>query len=203
MHWYPLITNVISFVAQREKRRHDIPRLLLQNQMGLDKELDAQPQSTGCHIVHLLADAVSQIQPQVLSFAACKLQPKVVHFNYAQLSANLERDERKLVAKVDGGKGSAVWQQLWGNSRSRQEEALRVLLKIIFLFRAGDYNVKRGSYHIEFWQGSRVRLFRLHMPSGATKERLSLDALVRSNLAEEIYYIEYLYHGLLTFLCCD
>lgn len=97
MHRYPLITNVISFIAQRVKRRHDIPRLLLQNQMGLDKELDAQPQSAGRHIVHLLADAISQIQPQVLSFAACELQPKVVHFNYAQLSANLERDERMLV----------------------------------------------------------------------------------------------------------
>lgn len=62
--------------------------------MRLHKELDAQPQSTGRYIIHLLADAVPQIQPQVLPFAACELQPKVVHFNYAQLSANLEREER-------------------------------------------------------------------------------------------------------------
>lgn len=72
----------------------NIPRLFLQNEMGLHEELDAQPQSTGRHIVHLLADAVPQIQPQVLSFAAGKLQPKVVHFNYAQLSANLQSNER-------------------------------------------------------------------------------------------------------------
>lgn len=78
-----------------------IPRLFLQYQMRLHKELDAQPQSTGRHIIHLLADAVPQIQPQVLSFAACELQPEVVHFNYAQLSANLERS-KKWVTKVDG-----------------------------------------------------------------------------------------------------
>lgn len=72
----------------------NIPRLFLQNEMGLHKELDPQPQPTGRHIIHLLANAISQIQPQVLSFAACKLQPKIVHFNYAQLPANLERDER-------------------------------------------------------------------------------------------------------------
>lgn len=72
----------------------NIPRLFLQNQMRLHKELDAQPQSTGRYIIHLLADAVPQIQPQVLSLAARELQPKVVHFNYAQFSANLEREER-------------------------------------------------------------------------------------------------------------
>ena len=63
--------------------------------MGLHEELDAQPQPTGRHIIHLLADAIPQIQPQVLSFAARELQPKVVHFNYTQLSANLEGDKRK------------------------------------------------------------------------------------------------------------
>lgn len=68
----------------------NIPSLLLQNEMGLHKKLDPQPQSTGSHVIHLLADAIPQIQPQALSFAACELQPKVVHFNYAQLSANLE-----------------------------------------------------------------------------------------------------------------
>lgn len=60
--------------------------------MGLHEELDPQPQSTRRHIIHLLADSIPQIQPQVLSFAARELQPKVVHFNYAQLSTNLERD---------------------------------------------------------------------------------------------------------------
>lgn len=69
----------------------NVPRLLLQNQMRLHKELDAQPQPTGRHIIHLLADAVPQIKPQVLSFAARELQPKVINFNYAQLPANLER----------------------------------------------------------------------------------------------------------------
>lgn len=79
------------------------PRLFLQDEMGLHEELDAQPQSTGRHIVHLLADAVPQIQPQVLPFAACELQPKVVHFDYAQLSANLERGGRSGSRKVDFG----------------------------------------------------------------------------------------------------
>ena len=77
----------------------NIPRLFLQNEMGLHEELDPQPQSTGRHVIHLLADAVPQIQPQVLPFAACELQPKVVYLNYAQLSANLERDERNVVTK--------------------------------------------------------------------------------------------------------
>ena len=160
-----------------------IPRLLLKNQMGLDKELDAQPQSTGRHIVHLLADAVSQIQPQVLSFAACELQPKVVHFNYAQLSANLERDERNLVAKVDGGKGSAVWAQLWGNGKSRQGEALR---DILFIY-SGRLHCEKGQ--LTYWV-----LSGLH---GVTKERSSLDVLVHPNLAggfkKCIIYTHYLY----------
>lgn len=76
------------------KRLVNTPCLFLQNEMGLHKELDPQPQSTGRHIVHLLADAVPQIEPQVLSLAACELQPKVVYLNYAQLSANLGRDDR-------------------------------------------------------------------------------------------------------------
>lgn len=59
--------------------------------MGLHEELDPQPEPTGCQIIHLLADAVPQIQPQVFSFAACELQPKVVYFDYAQLSANLKK----------------------------------------------------------------------------------------------------------------
>lgn len=74
-------------------RAFKVPRLLLQNQMGLHEELDPQPEPTGCQIIHLLADAVPQIQPQVFSFAACELQPKVVYFDYAQLSANLKKDE--------------------------------------------------------------------------------------------------------------
>lgn len=61
--------------------------------MGLHEELDPQPEPTGCQIIHLLADAVPQIQPQVFSFAACELQPKVVYFDYAQLSANLKKDK--------------------------------------------------------------------------------------------------------------
>lgn len=65
--------------------------------MGLHEELDPQPEPTGCQIIHLLADAVPQIQPQVFSFAACELQPKVVYFDYAQLSANLKK------GKTSGG----------------------------------------------------------------------------------------------------
>lgn len=67
--------------------------------MGLHEELDPQPEPTGCQIIHLLADAVPQIQPQVFSFAACELQPKVVYFDYAQLSANLKK------GKTSGGGG--------------------------------------------------------------------------------------------------
>lgn len=62
--------------------------------MGLHEELDPQPEPTGCQIIHLLADAVPQIQPQVFSFAACELQPKVVYFDYAQLSANLKKGKQ-------------------------------------------------------------------------------------------------------------
>lgn len=65
--------------------------------MGLHEELDPQPEPTGCQIIHLLADAVPQIQPQVFPFAACELQPKVVYFDYAQLSANLKK------GKTSGG----------------------------------------------------------------------------------------------------
>lgn len=78
----------------------NIPCLFLQNQMRLHKELDAQSQSTWRHIIHLLADAVPQIQPQALAFATCELQPKVVHLNYAQLSANLERDESLITTRT-------------------------------------------------------------------------------------------------------
>lgn len=77
--------------GERGDKGELVPRLFLQNEMGLNKELDSQPESTGRHVIHLLADAIPQIQPQVLPFAACELQPKVVHFNNAQLSANLER----------------------------------------------------------------------------------------------------------------
>lgn len=58
--------------------------------MGLHEKLDPQPESTGRHVIHLLADAIPQIQPQVLPFAARELQPEVVHLNNTQLSANLE-----------------------------------------------------------------------------------------------------------------
>lgn len=58
--------------------------------MRLHEELDAQPQPTRSHAVHLLADAVPQIQPQVLAFAAGELQPEVVHLDDAQLPAHLE-----------------------------------------------------------------------------------------------------------------
>lgn len=75
--------------------------------MGLHEELDPQPEPTGCQIIHLLADAVPQIQPQVFSFAACELQPKVVYFDYAQLSANLKK------GKTGGG----------GVTKNRRSEA--------------------------------------------------------------------------------
>lgn len=72
-----------------------VPRLFLQNQMWLHEELDAQPQPAGRHVVHLLADAVPQIQPQVLAFASRELQPEIVDLNDAQLSANLDRGRRE------------------------------------------------------------------------------------------------------------
>lgn len=84
----------ICTVSMQARELVNVPRLFLQNEMGLHEELDPQPQSTGRRVIHLLADAVPQIQPQVLPFAACELQPKVVRLNYAQLSANLERVER-------------------------------------------------------------------------------------------------------------
>lgn len=74
--------------------------------MGLHEELDPQPEPTGCQIIHLLADAVPQIQPQVFSFAACELQPKVVYFDYAQLSANLKKGKT--------GGGGHKKQTKWG-----------------------------------------------------------------------------------------
>lgn len=80
-----------TFYTQIELKHTNIPSLLLQYEMGLHKKLDPQSQSTGRQAIHLLADAVPQIQPQVLSFAACELQAKVVHFNNTQLSANLDR----------------------------------------------------------------------------------------------------------------
>lgn len=76
-----------------KQKKKEIPRLFLQNQVRLHKELDAQPQPTGRHAVHLLADAVPQIQPQVLALGSGELQAEVVHLNDAQLSANLERKE--------------------------------------------------------------------------------------------------------------
>lgn len=72
-----------------------IPGLFLQNEMRLDEELDPQPQSARRHVVHLLADAIAQVHPQVLPFAASQLQPKVVHFDDAQLPANLQKRERE------------------------------------------------------------------------------------------------------------
>ena len=60
--------------------KHPVPGLLLQDEMGLHKELDAESQATRRHVVHLLADAVPQVQPQVLPLAAGELQSEVVHF---------------------------------------------------------------------------------------------------------------------------
>lgn len=91
--------KIVVFARESVK----IPRLLLENQVRLHEELDSQPQPTRHHAVHLLADAVPQIQPQVLPFAARELQPEVVHFNYAQLSANLGRDTATKVTKLDFG----------------------------------------------------------------------------------------------------
>lgn len=71
------------------------PRLLLQNEMRLHEELDAQPQPARRHVVHLLADAVPQIEPQVLAFAAGELQAKVVDLDDAQLPAHLPRGRER------------------------------------------------------------------------------------------------------------
>lgn len=101
--------------------------------MRLHEELDAQPQPTGSHVIHLLADAVPQIQPQVLAFAASELQPEVVHLNYAQLSANLGRDERPASNKVDfrereevlKGDLKTAWERLLrGHGKSLRQEKL-------------------------------------------------------------------------------
>lgn len=59
--------------------------------MRLHEELDAQPQPARRHVVHLLADAVPQVEPQVLAFAAGELQAKVVDLDDAQLPAHLPR----------------------------------------------------------------------------------------------------------------
>lgn len=82
--------------------------------MRLHEELDAQPQPTRSHVVHLLADAVPQIQPQVLAFAAGELQPEVVHLDDAQLPAHLEgkkgriRTNEKMRVPGRGG-GVKTW----------------------------------------------------------------------------------------------
>lgn len=73
-----------------------IPRLFLQNEMGLHEEFDTQPQSTWSQAVHLLAYTVPQVQPQVLPLASRKLQAKVVHLNDPQLSAYLHKRKDKL-----------------------------------------------------------------------------------------------------------
>lgn len=67
-----------------------LPGLFLQDEVRLHKELDAQPQPARRHVVHLLADAVPQIEPQVLALAAGELQAQVVHLNDAQLPAHLQ-----------------------------------------------------------------------------------------------------------------
>lgn len=67
-----------------------LPGLFLQDEMRLHEELDAQPQPARRHAVHLLADAVPQIEPQVLALAAGELQAQVVHLNDAQLPADLQ-----------------------------------------------------------------------------------------------------------------
>jgi len=43
-----------------------VPGLFLQDEVRLHEELDAEPQAARHHAVHLLADAVPQVQPQVL-----------------------------------------------------------------------------------------------------------------------------------------
>lgn len=90
--------------------------------MRLHKELDAQSQSTRHHIVHLLADAVPQIQPQALAFAPCELQPEVVHLNYAQLSANLERDG-DLITTGMFDKETIEERALWGGKANNLDAA--------------------------------------------------------------------------------
>lgn len=97
--------------SKQKKKTPKIPCLFLQNQVRLHKELDAQPQATGRHVVHLLADAVPQIQPQVLALGAGELQPEVVHLNDAQLPANLQRNKcRMRENKEEDVRGvRAVW----------------------------------------------------------------------------------------------
>lgn len=87
--------------------RAHTPGLFLQNEMRLHKELDAQPQPAGRHVVHLLADAVPQIEPQVLAFAAGELQAKVVDLDDAQLPAHLRRGrrEREQSGSLQSGRG--------------------------------------------------------------------------------------------------
>ena len=63
--------------------------------MGLHEEFDAESQPTRRHVVHLLADAVPEVQPQVLPLAAGELQPKVVHFYDTQLPTYLGGRKRK------------------------------------------------------------------------------------------------------------
>lgn len=77
------------------------PRLFLQNEMRLHEELDTQPQPAGRHVVHLLADAVPQVEPQVLAFAAGELQAEVVDLDDAQLPAHLRMSGRE--SKVGSG----------------------------------------------------------------------------------------------------
>lgn len=76
--------------------------------MRLHEELDTQPQPARRHVVHLLADAVPQIEPQVLAFAAGELQAKVVDLDDTQLSAHLRRERAKWVSSVGEGQGFAT-----------------------------------------------------------------------------------------------
>lgn len=66
--------------------------------MRLHKELDPESQSAWRHMVHLLADPVPQIQPELLPFIGRVLQAKVVHLDYPQLPAYLTNE--KLMSSV-------------------------------------------------------------------------------------------------------
>lgn len=77
----------LNFVCVRYTT--SIPSLFLEYEMWFHKELDSKPESAGSQIVHLLADSVPQVEPQVLSLTARELQAKVVHLYDSQLPTHL------------------------------------------------------------------------------------------------------------------
>lgn len=131
--------------------------------MGLHEELDPQPEPTGCQIIHLLADAVPQIQPQVFSFAACELQPKVVYFDYAQLSANLKK------GKTRGGGGHKK-QTKWG----------------VKLFTTGQWQMVKSSFK------EAIDNFSCHVESDENQlSKVPLDFFLNKEIHQYCCYCRY------------